>query len=317
MILLFVASALISLILGRYVISYLKKLKYGQEIRKEGPQSHLQKAGTPTMGGIFFIISFLCVSIFAMIYFKLDIKISLFVLLMPLLYALLGFIDDYNKIIKHDNLGLNAKQKLLLQIAFATAIILIVKYVLKIDTVIKLPFIKGKFDLGFLYYPLVLIMITGATNAVNLTDGLDGLCGGVSLIVLVGTALIAKKAGVLELSYMSIALAGALLGFLYYNFYPAKVFMGDTGSLFLGGFLAVAFIVLKMPLHLIFIGIFYVIETLSVILQVLYFKSTGKRLFLMSPIHHHFEMKGYSENTIVLTSYLINIIVVFIVYMWS
>lgn len=205
MILLFVASALISLILGRYVISYLKKLKYGQEIRKEGPQSHLQKAGTPTMGGIFFIISFLCVSIFAMIYFKLDIKISLFVLLMPLLYALLGFIDDYNKIIKHDNLGLNAKQKLLLQIAFATAIILIVKYVLKIDTVIKLPFIKGKFDLGFLYYPLVLIMITGATNAVNLTDGLDGLCGGVSLIVLVGTALMAKKAGVLELSYMSIA----------------------------------------------------------------------------------------------------------------
>ncbi len=317
MILLFVVSALISLILGRYVISYLKKLKYGQEIRKEGPQSHLQKAGTPTMGGIFFIISFLCVSIFAMIYFKLDIKISLFILLMPLLYALLGFIDDYNKIIKHDNLGLNAKQKLLLQIAFATAIILIVKYVLKIDTVIKLPFIKGKFDLGFLYYPLVLIMITGATNAVNLTDGLDGLCGGVSLIVLVGTALIAKKAGVLELSYMSIALAGALLGFLYYNFYPAKVFMGDTGSLFLGGFLAVAFIVLKMPLHLIFIGIFYVIETLSVILQVLYFKSTGKRLFLMSPIHHHFEMKGYSENTIVLTSYLINIIVVFIVYMWS
>ncbi|MCI5675333.1 MAG: phospho-N-acetylmuramoyl-pentapeptide-transferase [Ezakiella sp.] len=317
MILLFVASALISLILGRYVISYLKKLKYGQEIRKEGPQSHLQKAGTPTMGGIFFIISFLCVSIFAMIYFKLDIKISLFVLLMPLLYALLGFIDDYNKIIKHDNLGLNAKQKLLLQIAFATAIILIVKYVLKIDTVIKLPFIKGKFDLGFLYYPLVLIMITGATNAVNLTDGLDGLCGGVSLIVLVGTALIAKKAGVLELSYMSIALAGALLGFLYYNFYPAKVFMGDTGSLFLGGFLAVAFIVLKMPLHLIFIGIFYVIETLSVILQVLYFKSTGKRLFLMSPIHHHFEMKGYSEKTIVLASYLINIIVVFIVYMWS
>lgn len=317
MILLFVASALISLILGRYVISYLKKLKYGQEIRKEGPQSHLQKAGTPTMGGIFFIISFLCVSIFAMIYFKLDIKISLFILLMPLLYALLGFIDDYNKIIKHDNLGLNAKQKLLLQIAFATAIILIVKYVLKIDTVIKLPFIKGKFDLGFLYYPLVLIMITGATNAVNLTDGLDGLCGGVSLIVLVGTALIAKKAGVLELSYMSIALAGALLGFLYYNFYPAKVFMGDTGSLFLGGFLAVAFIVLKMPLHLIFIGIFYVIETLSVILQVLYFKSTGKRLFLMSPIHHHFEMKGYSENTIVLASYLINIIVVFIVYMWS
>ena len=275
MILLFVVSALISLILGRYVISYLKKLKYGQEIRKEGPQSHLQKAGTPTMGGIFFIISFLCVSIFAMIYFKLDIKISLFILLMPLLYALLGFIDDYNKIIKHDNLGLNAKQKLLLQIAFATAIILIVKYVLKIDTVIKLPFIKGKFDLGFLYYPLVLIMITGATNAVNLTDGLDGLCGGVSLIVLVGTALIAKKAGVLELSYMSIALAGALLGFLYYNFYPAKVFMGDTGSLFLGGFLAVAFIVLKMPLHLIFIGIFYVIETLSVILQVLYFKSTG------------------------------------------
>lgn len=317
MILLFVASALISLILGRYVISYLKKLKYGQEIRKEGPQSHLQKAGTPTMGGIFFIISFLCVSIFAMIYFKLDIKISLFVLLMPLLYALLGFIDDYNKIIKHDNLGLNAKQKLLLQIAFATAIILIVKYVLKIDTVIKLPFIKGEFDLGFLYYPLVLIMITGATNAVNLTDGLDGLCGGVSLIVLVGTALIAKKAGVLELSYMSIALAGALLGFLYYNFYPAKVFMGDTGSLFLGGFLAVAFIVLKMPLHLIFIGIFYVIETLSVILQVLYFKSTGKRLFLMSPIHHHFEMKGYSEKTIVFTSYLINIIVVFIVYMWS
>ncbi len=317
MILLFVASALISLILGRYVISYLKKLKYGQEIRKEGPQSHLQKAGTPTMGGIFFIISFLCVSIFAMIYFKLDIKISLFVLLMPLLYALLGFIDDYNKIIKHDNLGLNAKQKLLLQIAFATAIILIVKYVLKIDTVIKLPFIKGKFDLGFLYYPLVLIMITGATNAVNLTDGLDGLCGGVSLIVLVGTALIAKKAGVLELSYMSIALAGVLLGFLYYNFYPAKVFMGDTGSLFLGGFLAVAFIVLKMPLHLIFIGIFYVIETLSVILQVLYFKSTGKRLFLMSPIHHHFEMKGYSEKTIVLASYLINIIVVFIVYMWS
>ncbi|MDY3946587.1 MAG: phospho-N-acetylmuramoyl-pentapeptide-transferase [Ezakiella sp.] len=317
MILLFVASALISLILGRYVISYLKKLKYGQEIRKEGPQSHLQKAGTPTMGGIFFIISFLCVSIFAMIYFKLDIKISLFVLLMPLLYALLGFIDDYNKIIKHDNLGLNAKQKLLLQIAFATAIILIVKYVLKIDTVIKLPFIKGEFDLGFLYYPLVLIMITGATNAVNLTDGLDGLCGGVSLIVLVGTALIAKKAGVLELSYMSIALAGALLGFLYYNSYPAKVFMGDTGSLFLGGFLAVAFIVLKMPLHLIFIGIFYVIETLSVILQVLYFKSTGKRLFLMSPIHHHFEMKGYSEKTIVLASYLINIIVVFIVYMWS
>ncbi len=299
----------ICLLLGKPFVDYLTKLKYGQEIRKEGPQSHLKKAGTPTMGGILFQFSFVTVTTIYGFLSGMDVKKILFITISSLYYAYLGYTDDIQKVIKKDNLGLTAKQKFLAQLVFSIIMIICSKFVLNIDTDCYVPFINKTIDLGFLYYPIIVIMITGATNGVNLTDGLDGLCAGVSAIVLLGLSFLARRYGEVDAEHLSLILSGALIGFLFFNFNPAKVFMGDTGSLFIGGFLAATFMVMKMPFHLIVLGLYYVIETLSVIIQVISFKTTGKRVFLMSPIHHHFEMKGHSEVKIVIVSYIIVAIV--------
>ena len=300
----------ISLLAGKPFIAYLKKLKYGQEIRKEGPQSHLKKAGTPTMGGILFAFSFVVMLIVYLIITKgADLGKLLFIGVSSLYYGYLGYTDDIQKVIKKDNLGLTARQKFMAQFVFSILMVLFSRFVLKIDTSVHIPFSDKMIDLGYLYYPIMIVMITGASNGVNLTDGLDGLCAGVSSIVILGLSFLAKRYGQGEVQALSLILSGALIGFLFYNFNPAKVFMGDTGSLFIGGFLASAFMIMQMPFHLVVLGIYYVVETLSVIIQVVSFKLTGKRVFLMSPIHHHFEMKGHKEKNIVLVSYVLVAIV--------
>lgn len=304
-----IAAFVVSVFLGNWTVAYLRKLKMGQEIREEGPKSHYVKAGTPTMGGIFFIATYVIFSIVFMIFKKCDYKVALFILVAPLLFAGIGFLDDYEKIAKKNNLGLTAKQKLVLQILFSLAMTLYVRFVLKYTTEINIPFIKKTIDIGVLYFPFMVLVITGSTNAVNLTDGLDGLCGGVSAVVLVALGIVARHIPQFEVEFMSHILSGALLGFLVYNIYPAKVFMGDTGSLFLGGYLATAFMLMKQPIHLVILGLVYVIETLSVIIQVLYFKKTGKRFFKMAPIHHHFEMKGHHEKDIVIAFVVVTFVI--------
>lgn len=308
-----IAAFLSSLVLGKWTVKYLRKLKMGQEIREEGPKSHYIKAGTPTMGGIFFIAVYVVISIIFMIIKNTNIKMSLFLLISPLLFAGIGFLDDYEKIAKKNNLGLTAKQKLVLQIFFSLVMTLYVRFVLKFEYDIYIPFLKRPVDIGLFYIPFMVFLITGSTNAVNLTDGLDGLCGGVSSVIIVALGIVARGIGIIEVDYMSHILSGALLGFLVYNIYPAKVFMGDTGSLFLGGYLAAAFMLLKQPIHLAMLGIVYVVETLSVIIQVLYFKKTGKRFFKMAPIHHHFEMKGHHEKNIV-TSFVVITFIISVLY---
>ncbi|MCI6610467.1 MAG: phospho-N-acetylmuramoyl-pentapeptide-transferase [Ezakiella sp.] len=304
---------ILSIILGKPTVNYLRKLKMGQEIRQEGPKSHYVKSGTPTMGGIFIIATYVICAIVYMILKKGDLKTALFLMVAPILYGLIGFLDDYEKITKKTNLGLTAKQKIFLQILFAALITIYARFVLKFDTVIELPFTKKTLDIGIFYYLVMILMITSSTNAVNLTDGLDGLCGGVSAVVLVAVGVVSRMYDASEVQYFSHILSGALLGFLVYNIYPAKVFMGDTGSLFIGGYLATVFLLLKQPLHLILIGLVYVVETLSVIIQVLHFKRTGKRFFRMAPIHHHFEMKGYQENKIV-TAFVFVTFIIALVY---
>ena len=274
-----IAAFVVSVFLGNWTVAYLRKLKMGQEIREEGPKSHYVKAGTPTMGGIFFIATYVIFSIVFMIFKKCDYKVALFLLVAPLLFAGIGFLDDYEKIAKKNNLGLTAKQKLVLQILFSLAMTLYVRFVLKYTTEINIPFIKKTIDIGVLYFPFMVLVITGSTNAVNLTDGLDGLCGGVSAVVLVALGIVARHIPQFEVEFMSHILSGALLGFLVYNIYPAKVFL------------------------------VYVIETLSVIIQVLYFKKTGKRFFKMAPIHHHFEMKGHHEKDIVMAFVVVTFVI--------
>ncbi|MDO5716795.1 MAG: phospho-N-acetylmuramoyl-pentapeptide-transferase [Tissierellia bacterium] len=311
-ILYFVSAFIVSLLLGKPTIKYLNNLKLGQEIREDGPQSHLKKAGTPTMGGLFFIATFLLLSLIYTFTFAQNKGVVFFIASSALLYGITGYMDDMAKIKKKNNLGLTAREKFFMQLLFSILIIFIAHYYLKIDTSIILPITKGELDLKLVYYPIVILMITGTTNGVNLSDGLDGLSAGVSAIILVGLGILSGLFTQTDVRFLSFILSGALLGFLVYNFNPAKVFMGDTGSLFIGGFLAASFMVLRMPFHLIILGLFYVVETLSVIAQVLHYKRTKKRLFLMAPLHHHFEMKGNSEKSIVLASYVISVLIVIV-----
>lgn len=305
----FILCFVLTMIIGYPLIQFLRKYKLGQEIREEGPKSHYSKKGTPTMGGIMFILSFVLVSLIYAYHTKS--QYIIFILISSLLFGFTGFIDDYSKIINKRNLGLTAKQKYAIQLSISIGIVLYSYFVLGINTEVYLPFLGNKIILpSIIYFPVVLIMLTGTTNGVNLSDGLDGLCSGVSIIVLLGISYLAKTNGYMDINELSLILASALIAFLFYNFNPAKIFMGDTGSLFLGGFFASVFLVMQIPFHLIFIGLFYVIEALSVIIQVLYYKKTKKRFFLMAPIHHHFEMKGLSEKKVVLLSYIFTAVVV-------
>ena len=290
-----VISFIFSLILGPIFIPILHKLKFGQNIRKEGPKSHQKKAGTPTMGGIIFFIS-VAATILIMGPSFTDPK--MIILYSFLAFGFIGFLDDMLKIIHKDNLGLKAGQKMILLLIFSVA--LAVYGYKNIGTDILIPLGSGfKLNLGLLYIPFVIIYYAAVTNAVNLTDGIDGLATSVTIIVLTFFTIVAFKTGQKDVAIFSIALCGALLGFLKYNAFPAKIFMGDTGSLALGGAVGTIALMLKMELWVVIVGLMYVVETLSVIIQVTSFKMTGKRVFKMAPIHHHFEQCGWSEAKIV------------------
>ncbi|MCC8013579.1 MAG: phospho-N-acetylmuramoyl-pentapeptide-transferase, partial [Eubacterium sp.] len=298
-----------NVILCPVVIPLLRRLKFGQNVRDDGPETHLVKAGTPTMGGIMILLSLLLSSLF----FIKGNSDGIIVLFMTLGYGIIGFIDDYIKVVKKRSLGLRAWQKIVLQLVVTGIFIYYIYNYTDIGTAVYVPFMKGfEIDLGVLFIPFVIFAVLGTVNAVNLTDGLDGLASGVTVLVTLFFMFAALKlsSGVLPIAG---AAAGSLLGFLLFNSYPAKVFMGDTGSLALGGFLAAVAVLFKMPLFLIVVGIIYVLEALSVILQVGYFKLThGKRIFKMAPLHHHFEKCGWNETKVVAVFYIITSIAVLV-----
>ena len=286
----------ISVILCPIIIPFLKKLKFGQYIRDEGPKWHQGKSGTPTMGGLVILAGIVITSLF---YIKGNTDV-IAVLFVTLGFGIIGFLDDYIKVVMKRNLGLKAWQKLLLQIIVTGVFAFYVTNYTDLGTKIIIPFTHGKcWDLGFLFIPFVFFVILGTVNGVNFTDGLDGLASSVTVLVATFFTVIAFYSGN-GVSPITTATVGSLLGFLVYNVYPARVFMGDTGSLALGGFVAATAIMLKMPLFILLVGIIYFVEILSVMLQVSYFKITkGKRIFKMAPIHHHFEMCGWSETRVV------------------
>lgn len=297
-------SAFVVLLSGPVAIPLLHKLKFGQSIRTEGPKSHQIKSGTPTMGGIFLIAG---IVIATLIQAKLtaEIILALFILLG---HFILGFLDDYIKVVKKRNLGLKAKQKLLGQIFISAVTILIATEMLGIQTTLWIPIIGEHVDLGIFYYVLVLFVIVGASNAVNLTDGLDGLASGNMAIAASCYGVICLLTNHANLAIFCAAIVGACIGFLRYNFHPAKIFMGDTGSLALGGAFAALGILTHTELLLVVVGFIFVCEALSVILQVISFQTTGKRIFRMAPIHHHFELGGWSEIKVVSVFWLIGLV---------
>lgn len=288
-------SAVLTLILGFFAIPLLKKLKARQSIREEGPKSHRIKSGTPTMGGLFMLLSAVLVVIFN----KMIDPSVLWLLFLTLGYGLLGFLDDFIKAEKKRNLGLTAKQKMLGQIILAVLFCWGVVDTFHLPYSIAIPFTHTDISIGLLYYPFVVLVIVGASNAVNLTDGLDGLASGCCVIAFSAYAMFCYMTGFNDLGYFIIILAGSCIGFLFFNYHPAKIFMGDTGSLALGGAIAGISVMTRTELLLIFLGLIFVLEALSVIIQVASFQLTGKRVFKMSPLHHHFELSGWSEVHVV------------------
>lgn len=304
-----VISFIVASILGPIIIPLLHKLKFGQNIRAEGPKSHLKKAGTPTIGGLIFIFATI-ITMFIMVGNPTDeAMVALYAFVG---FGFVGFLDDLLKIIKKKNEGLTSGQKMILLLIVSG---FLTWYAYKyIGTSINIPFLDGQFNLGLFYIPFVMFYFAGVTNAVNLTDGLDGLATSVTVLVTTFLGIVSYNLGHISLAIFCVALAGALLAFLRFNAFPARVFMGDTGSLALGGAVAMVALILKMPLILVFIGIIYVIETLSVILQVTSFKLTGKRIFKMAPIHHHFEQLGWSETKIVSVFSIVTVVFCFIAF---
>lgn len=293
--LLIVISIFLSIGLGLIILPELKKHKIGQNIREVGPKSHLSKAGTPTMGGIIFIISSL---ILALIFLPLKSLDTWILLLSTIGFGAIGFIDDFRKLVLKQSEGLSPRGKIVLQFGLAV-IISILAYVNDKDSIASLliPFTNTRINLGILGIPLMIFIIVGTTNATNLTDGLDGLLASVSLPVFISLAIIGKNTSNAVFSYIML---GSLLGFLIFNSNPAAVFMGDTGSMAIGGAVVALAINLKIPIYLVIFGGIYVLETLSVIIQVTSYRYRNKkRVFLMTPIHHHFELKGYKEQKIV------------------
>ena len=288
-------SAVLTVILGFFAIPLLKKLKARQSIREEGPKSHRIKSGTPTMGGLFMLLSAVLVVIFN----KMIDPSVLWLLFLTLGHGLLGFLDDFIKAEKKRNLGLTAKQKMLGQIIIAVLFCWGVVDTLHLPYSIAIPFTHTDISIGLLYYPFVVLVIVGASNAVNLTDGLDGLASGCCVIAFSAYAMFCYMTGFNDLGYFIIILAGSCIGFLFFNYHPAKIFMGDTGSLALGGAIAGISVMTRTELLLIFLGLIFVLEALSVIIQVASFQLTGKRVFKMSPLHHHFELSGWSEVHVV------------------
>ena len=292
-----VVAAAVVLLVGPFLIPELHKLKFGQSIREEGPKSHQIKSGTPTMGGLMILGGITLASIIACDNDP-GVALALFV---TLGHGVIGFIDDYIKVVKKRNLGLRPRQKLLGQIIMAVVVTFVGTQFLGMTTELWIPFVDISFDLSYLYYVLVFFVLVGTTNAVNLTDGLDGLASGTVAVAAIAYTLVSLHFGMGALASFCVAVAAASVAFLRFNHHPAKVFMGDTGSLALGGALAAAAILTKTELLLVIIGGVFVMEALSVLIQVISFQTTGKRVFLMSPIHHHFELMGWKETRVVHT----------------
>ena len=289
-------SFVISVLLGPVIIPFLRKLKMGQTERTEGVQSHLKKAGTPTMGGIIILISVIVTSLF---YVK-DYPAIIPVLFLTVAFGLIGFLDDYLKVVLKRSDGLMPMQKMALQIVVTAVFAFYLVEVADVPLTMLVPFSDGYYlDIGWLAVPVLFFAVIGTVNGTNFTDGLDGLASSVTVLVATFFTVVAvgTKSGV---EPITCAVVGALLGFLLFNVYPASVFMGDTGSLALGGFVAGTAYMMQMPLFIIIVGFIYLVEVASVIIQVTYFKKTGgKRIFKMAPIHHHFELCGWSETRVV------------------
>ena len=289
-------SFILSVIMGPVVIPILRKLKMKQTEREDGVKSHLKKAGTPTMGGVIILTSIVVTSLF----FIKDYPKIIPIMFVTVGFGLIGFLDDYLKVVMKRSDGLFPKQKMGLQILVTAVFAFYIVKVAQVPLTMLIPFTNGKYlDLGFLAIPMLFIVIIGTVNGVNFTDGLDGLASSVTVLVATFFTVVAigTKSGI---EPITCAVVGALLGFLLFNVYPASVFMGDTGSLALGGFVASTAYMLQMPLFIVLVGMIYLVEVLSVIIQVTYFKKTGgKRIFKMAPIHHHFELCGWSETRVV------------------
>ena len=297
--------ALIStLVFGKIGIPLLQRLKAQQSIREDGPQAHLAKAGTPTMGGLFMMLA-LVITVCVVPPYSVTLWMLLF---LTLGHGALGFSDDFIKAVKRRNLGLTAKQKLLGQAVLAIVFCYISIAYAALPTTLWIPLVDITVDLGYAYYVLAFIIILGTTNAVNLTDGLDGLATGISAIAGAAFAVVGLLVGSLSVTFFGLIVSAVCLGFLYFNANPAKVFMGDTGSLALGGAFAGMAIATKTELLLIVIGFVFVVEALSVILQVASFKTRGVRIFRMSPIHHHFELGGWSERKVVYVFWAVSLV---------
>jgi len=293
-----VVAIIVCLISGTVLIPFLRKLNFKQYVRTDGPRAHLQKSGTPTMGGIMFFLSLTLTIVFV---HGINSRLAI-LLLVTLGFGIIGFFDDFIKVVMKRPLGLKAKEKIFGQVILSGVFAYIAIVYLERGTDVIIPGTSVGIDLGWLYVPFVILVMVGTNNAVNLTDGLDGLATGVTAFTALAYLMITKTWGIIDLSIFSAALLGSCLGFLFFNIHPARVFMGDTGSLALGGAVGSLAVLTKTELLLLIVGGVYVLETLSVILQVSYFKiSRGQRLFLMSPLHHHFELLGWSEQRVVFT----------------
>ena len=304
----------ISVILASIIIPILKKLKVGQIERDDGPASHLKKQGTPTMGGIIIIVTMIISVIGTYIYLLITGRVDLAKNLIPLLlltigFGAIGFIDDYKKLVLKNTDGLKPSYKMLGLLVISVAYVLFLTQGLEIGTDTYIPIVKTYITLPtYIYVPAAIVVILATTNAINLTDGIDGLSSSISSIIITGLTVIGIKIGMPEVSIFGSIVIGATIGFLMFNLHPAKVFMGDTGSLLLGGVISGLALYLKMPLLLLVIALIPVLETLSVIIQVVYFKTTGKRFFKMAPLHHHFELSGWKESKVVIVFSIITLL---------
>lgn len=302
-------SLIVTLLVMPKLIPFLHKIKFGQSIRQEGPKSHMAKTGTPTMGGIVFVI--VPVLVMAVLNYKAFLTPEMLIVVFAYLgYALIGFIDDFLIVVKKNNDGLKPSHKFLMQSILA--VIFYFAYVSIAETTIQIPVFHVTLELGFLYFILIFFMFTCESNAVNLTDGLDGLCAGTSLIAIVPFIVFSILQKNSDLAMFLLAVSGALLGYLKFNKHPAKIFMGDTGSLAIGGLLAATAMILKQEILLVLIGGVFVMELLSVVIQVTSYKLTKKRVFRMSPIHHHFELGGMKETNVVYVFWFIGLILAII-----
>lgn len=299
---------LITVLLSPVFIPFLRRLKFGQSIREEGPKSHQKKTGTPTMGGVMILLAITFATL-VMTGKVLEPSFETFLLLFVTLgFGLLGFLDDFIKVVMKRNLGLTSKQKLLGQIVISIIFYVIYRQAHNFSPSLTIPGTDFSINFGWFYVVIVIFWLVGFSNAVNLTDGLDGLVSGTSAIAFGAFAVLAWNQHQYDVSIFSVAVVGAVLGFLVFNAHPAKVFMGDTGSLALGGAIASIALLTKLELLLVIIGGVFVIETLSVILQVSSFKLRGKRIFKMSPLHHHYELSGWSEWRVVVTFWTVGLL---------